>query len=571
MSNLPASWIDCQLGDVVNYGITEKVEPSNIAPDAWVLELEDVEKDSSRILNRSTFAERASKSTKNRFEAGDVLLGKLRPYLNKVVRADHSGFCTTEIIPIKPSESVDGSYLFFWLKHPKFLEYVTAVSHGLHMPRLGTDAGRAAPFVLAPINEQKRISDKLDAVLARVDACRERLDRVPAILKRFRQSVLAAATSGRLTEGWRRTHGDMQPSWTTLVNGKPIALPTGYDRLSKQSFKLVPIEHDAGNLPDTWSVTTIAELYRANVLIDFADGNHGSLYPRKEDFGSDGVLFLTATQIGEQWELDLAACPRLKAEKAELLNKGWAQAGDVLLTHNATVGRVAYLENPGEDALLGTSVTFYRFNPRYLEPRFARIVFSSPFFRRQLESVMEQTTRDQVPITKQVSLNFVYPPLAEQQEIIRRVETLFAFADRLQQRHSTALAHIEQLTPALLAKAFRGQLVPQDPNDEPASELLKRIRAADFKSIDSLKSQHRTLKSPRSPKERSAVTKSRFDDDVKGQPYLANLLRQSGRLKTAEELFKQSGLSVVDFYKQLAWEVKQGMIRDDNNILEAQE
>ena len=69
-----------------------------------------------------------------------------------------------------------------------------------------------APFVLAPLNEQKRIADKLDAVLARVDACRERLDRVPAILKRFRQAVLAAATSGKLTEEWRASNDDSTAS-----------------------------------------------------------------------------------------------------------------------------------------------------------------------------------------------------------------------------------------------------------------------------------------------------------------------------------------------------------------------
>ena len=75
------------------------------------------------------------------------------------------------------------------------------------MARLGQmTSAKCAPFVLAPDpDEQKRIVDKLDAVLARVDACRERLDRVPDILKRFRQAVLAAATSGKLTEDWRET------------------------------------------------------------------------------------------------------------------------------------------------------------------------------------------------------------------------------------------------------------------------------------------------------------------------------------------------------------------------------
>ena len=203
ISDLPTTWLSLKLGDVVAYGKTEKVEPEEIAPDTWVLELEDLEKDTTKVLQHLTFAERQSKSTKNKFNAGDVLYGKLRPYLNKVTFADRPGVCTTEIVPIKPNEAVHGRYLFHWLRHPAFLTYVTEVSHGVNMPRLGTDAGRDAPFVLAPKAEQKRVADKLDTVLTRVDAVNTRLARVAPLLKRFRQSVLAAATSGRLTEDWR--------------------------------------------------------------------------------------------------------------------------------------------------------------------------------------------------------------------------------------------------------------------------------------------------------------------------------------------------------------------------------
>jgi type I restriction enzyme S subunit len=158
------------------------------------------------------------------------------------------------------------------------------------------------------------------------------------------------------------------------------------------------------------------------------------------------------------------------------LTKGWAKANDVLLTHNATVGRVALLDYADEDVLLGTSATFYRFNAEFIEPRFARIMFSSKFFQDQLELVMKQTTRDQVPITKQVSLSFICPPIDEQREIVRRVESLFDYANRIQARYTTARAQVERLTPALLAKAFRGELVPQHPNDEPATLLLQRLQ-----------------------------------------------------------------------------------------------
>jgi len=162
----PVSWAFTNLGNVTEYGLTQKAEPNEINDSDWVLELEDIEKNTSKLLTRAYFFDRQSKSTKNRFEIGDVLYGKLRPYLNKVIIADSSGYCTTEIIPLKASSYLDNRYLFYWLKHPLFLDYVEAESHGLNMPRLGTKTGRAAPFVLAPINEQKRIADKLDTVLA---------------------------------------------------------------------------------------------------------------------------------------------------------------------------------------------------------------------------------------------------------------------------------------------------------------------------------------------------------------------------------------------------------------------
>jgi len=95
MSELPESWISCELGDVVDYGKTLKIEPEDIPEDAWILELEDIEKDTSPILQRLEFRDRKSKSTKNQFRKGDVLYGKLRPYLNIVVRADDDGYSTT--------------------------------------------------------------------------------------------------------------------------------------------------------------------------------------------------------------------------------------------------------------------------------------------------------------------------------------------------------------------------------------------------------------------------------------------------------------------------------------------
>lgn len=392
----------------------------------------------------------------------------------------------------QPYDGVNLKYLFRVLQNSR--SDLMAQGQGGAQLNISQTILKAHEVPLAPLPEQKRIADKLDSTLARVEACRDRLDRLPALLKRFRQSILAAATSGRLTEDWRKSNNADEPSL------KSLALPAGYARLTKRKTEILPVDVAAPDVPKNWLIVSIGELYEKKAIIDFADGNHGSLYPRKEEFGDTGTLFLTASQIDELWNVDLKACSRLGTKKAQQLTKGWALPQDVLLTHNATVGRVGILPIDAEDVLLGTSVTFFRTNPHAILPGYLRIAFSSPFFQDQLRSVMAQTTRDQVPITTQVSLRVPLPGLNEQHEIVRRVETLFAFADRLEARLSTARKQVDQLTPALLAKAFRGELVPQDPADEPASELLKRLAASREQAPKIKRGKNAAGKQPIAPK-----------------------------------------------------------------------
>jgi len=196
--SIPRSWLTVQLGDIVEYGKAEKCEFSDVSHETWVLELEDIEKGSSKIIKRLDASERPFKSTKNKFTKGDVLYGKLRPYLSKVVLADDDGVCSTEIVPLNSEPFVDNRYLFYWLKCQTFLNYAKEVSYGVNMPRLGTKDGLSAPFILPPLSEQKVISDKLDTFLAGLEKTKDRLKTVLDTLKSFRQSVLAAAVSGKL-------------------------------------------------------------------------------------------------------------------------------------------------------------------------------------------------------------------------------------------------------------------------------------------------------------------------------------------------------------------------------------
>lgn len=202
-------WLECTLGDVVEYGKTQKIEPKDISDDTWVLELEDIEKESSIVLQRKKQSERKVKSSKNVFKKGDVLYGKLRPYLDKVLIADSDGVCTTEIIPLKENDRIIKDYLFISLKTPIFLNYVDKVNHGVNMPRLGTKAGQAAPLSLPPMDEQAEIVSLVKQYFSFSSQIEQRVKEAQTRVNNLTKSILAKAFRGDLTAEWREQNPDL--------------------------------------------------------------------------------------------------------------------------------------------------------------------------------------------------------------------------------------------------------------------------------------------------------------------------------------------------------------------------
>ena len=169
LDNIPDNWELCCLGELCDYGNCTNVDTKNIADEAWILDLEDIEKDSGRIIQKIRKFERESSSTKHLFHKGQVLYSKLRPYLNKVVIADEDGFCTSEILPLDFSDIVDPQYALYYLMSPTFLKYANSCSYGVKMPRLGTADGKKAVFPLPPLDEQKRIAQQVSNILVKMD------------------------------------------------------------------------------------------------------------------------------------------------------------------------------------------------------------------------------------------------------------------------------------------------------------------------------------------------------------------------------------------------------------------
>ena len=429
--DLPSTWALTNLGAVINYGSTNKAEPHEITDGDWILELEDIEKDSSRLLQKMTFLQRQSKSTKNRFQAGDVLYGKLRPYLNKVLIAGEPGYCTTEILPLKAGTHIDNRYLFYWLKHPVFLKYVEAESHGMNMPRLGTETGKAAPFVLAPRNEQTRITNQLDTLLTRVQACNDRFDAIPALLKRFRQTVLETACSGGFAGG---IAGSSSRESYLKVRLSEVAETRLGKMLDKQKNSGTPTPY-IGNINVRWFSFNLEALQ----FISINDREKAGLEVR------DGDVFI---------------CEGGEPGRCAIWN-----AGPTNIVFQKALHRV----RPVKERLLSQWLAYcirHMTDTEQLKP-----FYTGTTIRHLTGASLSQVL---LPL----------PSVEEQTEIVRRVEALFALADRIEARCTAARSQAQRLTPLVLAKAFRGELVPQDPNDEPASALLARITSSNTAVVE---------------------------------------------------------------------------------------
>ncbi|EBR7307817.1 restriction endonuclease subunit S [Salmonella enterica] len=216
---LPMGWEWTRLGSISNYGFCDKAEPEDVTPETWILELEDIEKATSKLINKVTFAERPFKSSKNRFSQGDVLYGKLRPYLDKVIVANEPGVCTTEIIPITSYGNIYPEFLRLLLKAPNFIIYANSSTHGMNLPRLGTEKAQQAVIELAPIQEQLRIVSRVDKLMSLCDQLEQHsltsLDAHQQLVETLLTTLTDSQNADELAENWARISEHFDTLFTT--------------------------------------------------------------------------------------------------------------------------------------------------------------------------------------------------------------------------------------------------------------------------------------------------------------------------------------------------------------------
>lgn len=440
--NLPTSWqaakISQIIDDIVGGGTPTKTNPENFKGNIPFMTVKDMR---GRLITNTIdkISEDALHNSATTLVPPDTLVIATRMALGKIAKTTQATAINQDIKAIYPSNGIEKRYIeHFWRYRAQYIE---SIGTGTTVKGIRLEDIRSLSIPVAPSNEQRRIADKLDRVLARVDAANEHLSRVAPLIKRFRKSVLAAAVSGQLTDARALPSQD----WKTAKLGDLGTLARGKSK------------HRPRNDP--------------------------SLYGGRYPFIQTG---------------DIANSNGLITHHSKTYNdKGLAQSelwpkGTLCITIAANIADTAILDY---DACFPDSIVGFLADESTCIAKFVK--HSIDVIKEDIERLAPATAQKNINLAILSEIPIRIPSVEEQSEIVRRVEKLFAFADRLEERLSQAQAAVQKLTPALLAKAFRGELVPQDPNDEPASELLKRLQESRTESTKPSRARKpRTRKSP---------------------------------------------------------------------------
>jgi type I restriction enzyme S subunit len=355
---------------------------------------------------------------------------------------------------------MDKNYVRYLFMGPWFREKVSQNSRSCQTGFNREDV-EDIEFPIAPSAEQRRIAAKLEKVFGQVDACQQRLEKLPTLLKRFRQSVLAAACSGRLTADWREENPTEDAA--KLIESVKPARPAKFRDASVRS------DLDLAELPESWVWTNL------RFLISPAEAFcYGVVQPGENN--TDGVFLVRAGDL-VAGRVDTSTLRRIPRSIHDDYRRSQLLGGEILVTVvGAGIGETAIAQP--ECAGFNIARAVAKLPIREFEARYVHLWLSTSCAQNWMKGDSREVARPTLNLEQLQTLPVPIPPHAEQKQIVRRVEGLFALADQLELRLAQARGQVAKLTPALLARVFAGQLVPQNPADEPAEKLLQRIGKA---------------------------------------------------------------------------------------------
>lgn len=431
MSELPRGWVEDEASticELVQSGGTPK-EGFIDKPGVPFLKVYNIVDQKIDFEYRPQFIDveiHRSSMAKSQAFPGDVLMNIVGPPLGKVaVIAD--SFPTWNVNQaltiFRPSEALTSEWLYYFLCGGDSVKSVINETRGsAGQVNISLSQCRAFKLPLPPLAEQKRIVAKLDAMNAKSARARTELARIETLVSRYKQAVLSKAFSGELTRKW------------PLLS---LAL------LSKAVF----------------------------------DGPFGSNL-KSADYTEDGPRVVRLENIGARQFIEEKRT-HISEEKFRSLARHALQANDLLFSSfvSEEIRACLFPANTDFQAINKADCFCIRLDAAKIDPQFALLQLTSETTYRHFVQQVHGATRPRINLSQLKNYPLLVPTLEEQHEIVRRIESAFAKIDRLAKEAKRALALVGRLDEAILAKAFRGELVPQDENDESAELLLARIRA----------------------------------------------------------------------------------------------
>ncbi len=460
MSGLPVGWFATTLSELADFN--PKHDPSRLGEAVSFVPMPAVSAESGTIEAAVDKPLADVWKGFTHFAENDVIFAKITPCMENgkiaVARGLTNGLgCgSTEFHVLRSTGAVLPEFLWRFLRQSSFRNDAEgAMTGAVGQRRVPTDYLKASELPVPPLAEQRRIVAKLDALTARTARARADLDRIPALAARYKQAVLSRAFSGELTADWRAAQPALEPISPRSEND------------IRPKYRL------GGAAPDFAPPYAVPETWRWLRLPQLGDMDRGKSRHRPRD---DARLFdgpFPFVQTGEVRAADRYLTSYSKTYSAFGLeqSKLWP-IGTVCITIAANIAETAILgiEACFPDSVVGFNADAARCLPDYVE-----------YFIRTAKADLEQfapaTAQKNINLEVLGSIRLPVASLHEQAEIVRRIDRAFAEIDRLTAEATAARRLLDRLDQAVLAKAFRGELVPQDPADEPASVLLDRIRA----------------------------------------------------------------------------------------------
>ena len=367
-------------------------------------------------------------------------------------------------------------YLFHVLRSLNLAELDTSTA----IPGLNRNDLYSQHIPLPPIYEQRRIVAKVEELLARVNAARDRLANVKEILNRFRQSVLAAACSGRLTADWRESHKDITLAEVSIqeifsLRQKQWTQENGPGKKYKPP-RSVPV-HDLPVLPEGWKYVSSDALF-----LFVTSGSRGWA----KYYSEAGPSFIRVGNLDHDTiTLDLSQTQHVFPPRGAECERTQIRDGDILISITADVGMIGLVPDGMDEAYVNQHVAISRPVEGVYRPFLAWYLASQEGGQSQFQDLQRGATKVGLVLDDIRSVAVPFPPIEEQHKIVRRVEELFKLSDAIEKRVAAAEERAQRLKQAILAKAFRGELVPTEAelarregrSYEPASDLLAKIEA----------------------------------------------------------------------------------------------